>query len=96
MTRIIVESTDKEIKDNERIIRHILMDALYEFVSHRGPTAEEYVNKRYPGNSVYATPEERAAKIKEVNNRIILAEKLHKAMALFEVDNNPQYLEEEE
>ncbi len=63
----------------EKQIRHILMDALAEFVSHRRtPTAEAYVNKRYPDTPNYAWLN-RSAKIGEVIARCEIAECLHNA-----------------
>ncbi len=61
---------------SEKEVRYILMDSLYEFVSHRGPTTEEYVNRRYPNTPEYAWLN-RAEKIKQVNRRIILAQQIH-------------------
>ena len=60
-------------------IRHIIMDSLYEFVSHRGPTAEDYVNKRYPDNPSYSWLD-RKEKIAQVNHRILIASTLHQAL----------------
>lgn len=61
---------------SERQVRYLIMDALSEFVSHRGPTAETYVNNRYPNTADYSWLN-RADKIREVNERIILAQRLH-------------------
>lgn len=69
-------SSDKEV-------RHILMDALYEFVSHRGPTAEAYVNKRYPIGKDYAWLD-RQEKIKQVNRRIHTAVEMHASIITIE------------
>ncbi len=54
-------------------IHSVLMDALFEFVSHRGGTnAETYVNKRYPDTADYAWLD-RKAKIEEVQRRTDIA-----------------------
>jgi hypothetical protein len=78
--RIIIKTDEPELKANERTIQYILMDALAEFQSHRGPTPEAYVNKRYPDSQVYSG-KEREKKIQQVGHRIRLAEILRNAAA---------------
>jgi hypothetical protein len=53
--------------------RYILMDALAEFQTARGPNAEAYVNKRYPDTPEYAWLD-RADKITQVERRRQIAE----------------------
>ena len=85
MVEIIIKTDDPEIKSKERIIAYLLMDALYEFQSHRGPSPQAYVEKRYPGDSVYSG-EARQKKIEEVGQRIHLANVLHHAMSFFRIE----------
>jgi hypothetical protein len=74
------ELIDKsEIKANEKVIRYLLMDALYEFQANRGPSPERYVNTRYPDNHVYKG-DARRDKINEVANRIKMADILHRSV----------------
>lgn len=60
----------------EREIEFTLMDALAEFQSARHHNGESYVNRRYayPGNPY--TGERREMKIRQVNRRIAIAEKM--------------------
>ena len=81
--KVIIELDDDydfEIKATEHEIRYILMDALAEFQSHRGPTPEAYVNRRYPDSQVYAGKKQREEKIQQVAHRIRLAERLHRGV----------------
>lgn len=64
---------------NETEIRYILMDALGEFVSHRGPTARQYVAKRYNDNSFSEEWKER--KIVEVDHRRSVSEALKNSVS---------------
>lgn len=71
---------DKAENLDEHELKLTLLDSFYEFVAHRGPSAEAYVNKRYPedDNQIYVN-ERRKEKINQVNRRIIIANALHKA-----------------
>lgn len=60
-----------------RDIELLLMDALYEFTAHRASgNGREYVDKRYPGDSVYAG-ERREWKIQQVEQRCRAADAIH-------------------
>jgi len=78
MTKIIIETDDEHLKNNANLLRLTLLDAFYEFVSHRGPTAEAYVNKRYPEDEGYDWLN-REEKVREVRWRIWIANELHQA-----------------
>lgn len=56
-------------------IKTTMLDAFYEFVSHRGPNSRAYVEKRYPTFSEGM----RTKKAMQVDRRIIIANALHKA-----------------
>jgi hypothetical protein len=76
--KIVIEFPDsdriaEELADvTDHQIRYILMDALAEFVSHRGPTPAAYVERRYADNPDLNT----IAKVAEVRNRCRIAEVL--------------------
>jgi hypothetical protein len=70
----------------EHDVHTVLMDALYEFVSHRGPNAEAYVTKRYADVAAYASEERRAAKIEQVRRRCAVAEMLLDSVTSLEVE----------
>jgi hypothetical protein len=57
MARITIEigePHDRELAGlTDRDLRWLFMDALYEFVMHRGPSPVEYVDRRYPDDTVY-------------------------------------------
>jgi hypothetical protein len=76
--KLILKTDSPEVKANEHTIKLILMDALGEFQSNRGPTSEAYVNRRYPDDSVYKG-DARKRKIEQVEHRKRLAELLHEA-----------------
>jgi len=57
----------------------ILLDALAEFVNHRGPTPETYVNTRYPDTPDYAWLN-RPKKIAQVKARCDVAQALHQGI----------------
>lgn len=63
----------------ERQFQVLFADALAEFISHRGPTSEDYVNERYPNTPDYAWLD-RSKKIGEVNQRKLVADRLHNAV----------------
>lgn len=80
MKKVFVQfefDTPFDDETTRKLMRYLLQDAMYEFISHRGPTAEDYVNKRYPGNEVYPEGEMREDKIKQVDNRRMLAQAIH-------------------
>lgn len=78
MTRIVIITDDPEIASRGYSIQTTIMDAFYEFRANRGPTASEYVNKRYPETPEYSWLN-REEKIKQVNTRNRLATILHSA-----------------
>lgn len=65
-------------------IGYTIMDAMAEFQSARHHNGESYVNKRYPDEQVYAG-ERRTEKIRQVNRRIDLAERMRCANRTIEV-----------
>ncbi len=67
------EGSDVELEGlTDRQLRTLMMDALSEFVMGRGPTPEEYVNRRYPDTPGYAWE-----KVREVRWRCHVANVLH-------------------
>ena len=60
-----------------------LKDSFYEFVSHRGPTAEAYVERRYTNDFAESW---KKRKIQEVNNRIMIADRLWHASFHVEIE----------
>lgn len=73
--KVILDLSGEDITPEEKQkIRFLLMDAIYEFGQHRAPSAE-YVARRYDYLKGEAIPK----KIEEVNGRIYLADKLHRA-----------------
>lgn len=83
-TRIIIETDEPDIEASEHIIRYILMDALAEFQSNRGPTSRDYVDERYPDVPDYAWLD-RKKKVQQVDQRKMLADRLHHALAFFKI-----------
>lgn len=71
-----------DVTDEEGLlkVRQILKDALGEFVSARGPTAAEYVSRRY--GAAMARP----AKISEVSRRCVIAGALNRAVDMMEAE----------
>jgi hypothetical protein len=62
---------------DNRQLHGLLMDALAEFVAHRGPTPEEYVNRRYPNTPNYAWLD-REKKARSVRWRNHVAEQIRR------------------
>lgn len=70
---------ETEVLDTDFTIREfrlILADALYEFKANRGPTPQEYVDRRYPKTEGY-DDKFRENKAKQVRRRRELSEILH-------------------
>lgn len=80
--RIIIDipsHADEDFKGvTERELEFLLGDALHEFNANRGPSAEEYVEKRYATQSDAF----KARKVAEVRRRRAIAETLHNAALL--------------
>lgn len=76
MKFIVTFDLPEYVETSEHEVKLILMDALYEFVSHRGPTAEAYVEKRYAN----MWDEFRKDKVKQVNKRINVCGEMHNHM----------------
>jgi hypothetical protein len=66
-----------------REVTHLLMDALAEFQSSRGPTSREYVDRRYPNTKAYAWLD-REEKIKQVDKRKWAAEEMRNSIEITE------------
>jgi hypothetical protein len=61
-------------------LRQTIRDAFGEFVSHRGPTPEEYVDRRYDLEvSPEVSPRMRRVKVAQVRRRVELARRLYRA-----------------
>lgn len=73
--QVVLDLGDEDITpEEERQIRFLLMDALYEFGARRTPSPQ-YVAQRYDHLEGEAVPR----KIVEVEGRVYLASKLHRA-----------------
>ncbi len=76
MATQIILTVPGGLSDEEKDdLRYLFADALGEFRSSRGPTAAEYVEKRY-SHEVYSGLA-RVRKVEQVARRRALAEKLH-------------------
>jgi len=69
-------SIELDIDASEQEVRLTLLDAFAEFSANRGPTSEDYVNRRYPDSAVYAGSR-RDEKILQVERRKNIAKALH-------------------
>jgi hypothetical protein len=79
MARIVIEVPDSAVAGKcNRDLQYLFADALGEFSTLRGPSAEAYVARRYPDTSDYAWLN-REKKIAQVRERVRLAEILHDA-----------------
>lgn len=77
MSTTVTFTLDEDLSQEEKDhLRGVMCDALYEFHAHRGPSPEEYVNKRYPDDQRYAWLD-REKKVRETSERRILSTKLH-------------------
>ena len=73
----IVMTLDRSLTaEDERHLRFLFADALSDFQRSRGPSAEEYVARRYPEGKGYEWMD-RAEKIREVQERTDLAYRLY-------------------
>lgn len=77
-TTITLTLNDNLTPNEQYELKGILHDAFAEFSSHRGPSPEEYVEKRYPNNEHYRWLD-RNKKIEQVRRRCETALKLHSA-----------------
>lgn len=71
--------TDSNLSQHQ--VKMMLLDALSEFRSNRGPSAREYVNRRYPNTPGYAWLD-REKKITEVMKRQQLADDFHQSLEM--------------
>lgn len=58
-----------------QVEKELLQAALYEYIDFRGPTVEEYVNRRYPMSDGY-TADFLAGKLKRVESNLDIARSL--------------------
>lgn len=79
------DMTQEEFKSNERAIMSVMMDAFSEFQNNRGPSASEYVNRRYPDNPSYSWMN-REDKIKQINKRLRIASLLHNQVCNMKIE----------
>lgn len=84
-TRIIMTIEEGLSRQEMDDLRYLLSDAVSEFAVARYP-AHAYVEKRYPGDGVYAGAA-RDEKIAQVARRIKLAEKLHAGSLLLDYEH---------
>jgi hypothetical protein len=85
-TKIIINIEEGLSHQEMDDLRYLLSDAVSEFAVHRTP-ATLYVDKRYPGDDVYAG-EERSKKIAQVQRRIELATKLHACALVLDYEHS--------
>ena len=81
-----VEAEEALVGVSDQQLGILLRDAFGEFADRRSP-AREYVDRRYPGDGVFAG-EARDVKVKQVERRINLANALHRGHARVEYDGN--------
>lgn len=68
-------------------IGYILMDALWEFQTNRGPSSKEYVDRRYPDILAYKWLD-RDRKIKDTDERKLTAEEMRCSIKVEEIGDS--------
>jgi len=75
--KIVIELNNEDVEEINIInISHLLMDALYEYRIHRGPTPEAYVARRYP-DGFCGDKRNDAQKIEDVRSNCELSSLIH-------------------
>ena len=75
--KVVIEFDSGQLDENQVV--YLILDAFSEFQSHRGPTAEIYVEQRYNPHSYVI---DRVGKVRQVRERVKVAEALRSGITI--------------